>query len=58
MMNTVKIIERGDKTVYQIVNIETDEVVFEVYLHDDTEQIHLETKIDVYDGPIDLIFKY
>lgn len=58
MMNIVKILERGDKTVYQIVNIETDEVVFEVYLHDDTEQIHLETKTDIYDGPINLIFKY
>lgn len=39
MMNTVKILERGNKTVYQIVNTETKEVVFEVYLHDDAEQI-------------------
>lgn len=44
---------------YVITNPETDEVIFKVYLYEETlegmPQIHLETQYEVYDGPIQYV---
>ncbi len=43
--------------IYEIINSDNNEVLFQVYLDPETEQIHLENQRDIYNGPEQLLLE-